>query len=167
MNLTTNNDGKGIAAQIDGENHVPPQPRYDIKSARGGRGGQVTAITAIWTSLSHAESGAVQPPMKDVTSKKNVGPLFTRGELTAGRAKMIKSPFVPASVSSSVAKPTISSTASLARPIVLNYPPETELPSISSTNPTETRLEVASKGNKDFAFGQARLRDLIVKYQKG
>jgi hypothetical protein len=85
---------------------------------------------------------------------------------------VIKAASVPAIVSSSHATPMLSSTASLARP----SPPPGERrgqPKVLSTI-KESRSEVG-KGKEmppvkpaagDLVFGQARLRDLIKKYQE-
>lgn len=90
------------------------------------------------------------------------------GDLTARTAAFIKSPSSPAVISTSFATPMLSTTASLARPtpkpgigvkrppIVSNNLPETIAPSTSN----------APAPVKDLAFGQARLRDLIKKYQE-
>ncbi|THH10040.1 hypothetical protein EW145_g1598 [Phellinidium pouzarii] len=88
-------------------------------------------------------------------------------DITHRRARMVKSSSVPAVVSSSLATPILSSTASLARPIQTSYPkylyPQesattlvTEMTSPSGKHPTSKPLV-----SRDLAFGQARLKDLI------
>ena len=107
------------------------------------------------------------------------------------RARMIKSSSVPAVISSSTAVPMISSTASLVRPSgsspVLERPGKisrglsTRIPTIdedvaSDSTSVGTRRTRGGEGRQhvvrsptptkaDLAFGQARLRDLIKKYQ--
>lgn len=105
------------------------------------------------------------------------------------RARMVKSSSVPAVISSSTAIPMISSTASLVRPPgsspVRERPGKisrglsTKIPTIEedvasdSTSVGAGRMRgdegkphvVGSPTKTDLAFGQARLRDLIKKYQ--
>ncbi|KAH9930063.1 uncharacterized protein B0H18DRAFT_995072 [Fomitopsis serialis] len=198
----------------------PPRPQgsevhYDIRSARGGKGGKVTAVAAIWASatqqskvdpskpisppnditrprdVQRVKSAASKSPPQVVTKASHAQPakiakagVFSASnestskptsvaDLTARRARMIKSTSVPAVVSSSLATPMLSSTASLARPAPaaldrnrankLNGPRvadlEMSLPSVKedSTKPPATKGELA--------FGQARLRELIKRYQ--
>ena len=103
-----------------------------------------------------------------------------------GVKPVIKGPSDPAVVSSSHAVPHLSSTASLARPPGqqqisglqkrLNQPPRpvkltnllsTSQPSLSSVSgtPSDTPRPVSPSKPAELAFGQARLRDLIKKYQ--
>lgn len=87
---------------------------------------------------------------------------------------IIKSTSVPAIISSSHATPTLSSTASLAH-LTSSKPqaPTRELPSPDSSRQVlgQTAAKIAMSSSKpgptggDLAFGQARLRDLIKKYQ--
>ncbi|KAL5526614.1 hypothetical protein ACEPAF_8338 [Sanghuangporus sanghuang] len=115
-------------------------------------------------------------------------------DLSARRARMVKATSVPAVVSSSLATPVLSSTASLARPIQAapyptkqrtyppvhtslspfaelspqaeSSPPRAHASSSSSSSPlTTTPKSPAVAG--ELAFGQARLKDLIRKYQQG
>ncbi|KAI0077291.1 hypothetical protein K474DRAFT_1661914 [Panus rudis PR-1116 ss-1] len=202
----------------------PPRPsnaevKYDIRSARGGRGGKVTAVAAIWASqvqaaqqqTSNSKSPSPQPvrgvksPLgKPASSPKTVSPPqqpqatktplsrppqastptatpFSAANLSANRAKLIKSSSVPAVVSSSLATPMLSSTASLARP----SPPaniqakhRTKLPPVLAASfqtqdkdvgggkvDQSTAPKPISAPKAELAFGQARLRELIKKYQ--
>jgi hypothetical protein len=103
-----------------------------------------------------------------------------------GVKPVIKGTSDPAVVSSSHAVPHLSSTASLARPPGhqqitgiqkrLNQPPRpinlptvltTSQPSLSSASgmPSDAPRPVSPSKPTDLAFGQARLRDLIKKYQ--
>ena len=162
--------------------------KYNIRSARGGRGGRVTAVASIWASQGvDAEPTVISPspqkpknntptqpskkPAKTPKSSTPPAPPATLADLTARRTKVIKSSSVPAVVSSSHAMPTLSSTASLARsPQHLDrkkapnkVPPtvfQAETQTVSDVKPAKP-----TQVTGDFAFGQARLRDLIKKYQ--
>ncbi|KAJ7730809.1 hypothetical protein B0H16DRAFT_210102 [Mycena metata] len=241
---------------------LDPEVKYDIRSARGGRGGKVTAVASLWASGALAEppkdsalkstvaspkpaatpkpvvipkptttpkpTTAVKPvvapkptpPMspKPATAPKPVtaadflrsnaarstpkSPLIdkvmgdaakaapsaaaTSEQRVPRSAPVTKSASVPALVSSSHARPTLSSTASLARPTPrpqLRAPPkpaptiaesasevvagfkgrvQASLSSAPASKPTPA--PAASKPG-ELAFGQAKLRDLIKKYQ--
>lgn len=190
---------------------LDPEVRYDVRSARGGRGGKVTAVAAIWASAlqstATAESPRTQTPRPVVPAKiakptPFVAPSVektrevkappprprtaerlprhagtpshnndTTSKMPARRAKVVKSASVPAVVSSSLATPTISTTASLARPAALtthtNRPPlktqiSSGIPEVVSPKPS-VAAAAAVKG--EMAFGQARLKELIKKYQ--
>lgn len=178
---------------------LDPEVKYDIRSARGGRGGRVAAVASIWasqgsdgantkptvtpqmsqkpksnTSAQPSKKPAKTPPRLTTPNTELPAPPTTLADLTARRAKLIKSSSVPAVVSSSHAMPTLSSTASLARSP--QYPdrrktPVKVPPTVSETLPAETQAVLNVKPAKppqssgDLAFGQARLRDLIKKYQ--
>lgn len=237
---------------------LDPEVKYDIRSARGGRGGKVTAVASIWASgafsgpktkeaakpllptkpsSSKPVRSSTQPPSSAVLgSRTDVAVRETRGrraaadvappsrpsmrpppppparsssarnaksddpeaqsagspavmslpsssssstagpklvELTKRRTgPVVKSSSVPAAISSSYATPTLSSTASLARPSPSPYKrsktPAAGAPAISeaggsqaAANATAARAQLPG----DLVFGQARLRDLIRKYQ--
>ncbi|KAF8896634.1 hypothetical protein BD779DRAFT_1496977 [Infundibulicybe gibba] len=181
-----------------------PEVKYDIRSARGGRGGQVTAITSIWASgaLNDSRSPSksphkpptprfpspkpVNPTNKPLTSTKIHTPIRAGAEpkffdLAGKRTRpIVKSASVPAIVSDSHAIPTLSSTASLARPPHTQYKARTptKVPSaIPEDQPDSGKARESATTMKppsakptptlpgDLAFGQARLRDLIKKYQ--
>ncbi|RPD54826.1 hypothetical protein L226DRAFT_539372 [Lentinus tigrinus ALCF2SS1-7] len=232
----------------------PPRPldsevKYDVRSARGGKGGIVTSVAAIWASGQSTERaavpkvapakpqpkpaklaeqwkaktalGATKPPPKPLdpikptpkpkpdalrsptttsplsdgrpkmmrptpksgtsspalTSSSPDPTIASVGDLTAKRARMIKSSSVPAVVSSSTATPTLSSTASLARP----SPARVDRLKLSAKLPptiaeVDSRTDTSSKtatpkspgsppAKNEYAFGQARLRELIKRYQ--
>ncbi|KAJ7068875.1 hypothetical protein B0H15DRAFT_871713 [Mycena belliarum] len=205
---------------------LDPEVKYDIRSARGGRGGKVTAVASLWatgalteppkdaapkpaTAVDFLRSKPVPKPAPDPVSKPAPAPVSTArptptstpkpavGGRTTGAAStpaakpldkptrpIIKSASVPAVISSSHARPTLSSTASLARPSPKPRAPPKPAPTI-----TESASEVVAglkgrvqasmsfvpakaptptpSGSKpgDLAFGQAKLRDLIKKYQ--
>ncbi|KAH9847837.1 hypothetical protein C2E23DRAFT_889619 [Lenzites betulinus] len=212
---------------------LDPEVKYDVRSARGGRGGIVTSVAALWASgaqppirdsptppassskpttkatrlaeqwkptpaksepskspqpLADIRPRALRPAAKTTASSPSVTPsppATSVADLSTRRARLIKSTSVPAIVSSSLATPMISSTASLSRPAVapaerhklnVKLPPtisEGE-PRTKSQPPAPTSASSpggASTGPKspsakaDLAFGQARLRELIKRYQ--
>ncbi|EJD49816.1 hypothetical protein AURDEDRAFT_182893 [Auricularia subglabra TFB-10046 SS5] len=56
-----------VAAKADNNALGLPQPKlYDVRSARGGRGGKVTAVAAIWAAAVSKEP--TSPPLKSPTS---------------------------------------------------------------------------------------------------
>jgi hypothetical protein len=59
-----------------------PEVQYDVRSARGGRGGQVTAIAAFWAAAAKEASkgGPSRPAIDtsvDVTSRRQAAPIVT------------------------------------------------------------------------------------------
>jgi hypothetical protein len=211
--------GKSLADIFPLQAHQDPEVRYDVRSARGGKGGIVTAVASIWASQTNTHSQAektpgqprapsTQPifapsplknkPVTHLAPPKATSPPFARiqqsrpllqktnisespstptptrtsppAELAARRTKMVKSSSVPAVVSSSLATPMLSSTASLARPkpTLHNMQLKTKLPpTISETSSSvgEAKPTALSKQQNELAFGRARLRELIQKYQ--
>ncbi|KZT02549.1 uncharacterized protein LAESUDRAFT_762682 [Laetiporus sulphureus 93-53] len=87
----------------------------------------------------------------------------------AKRAMMMKSSSVPAAVSSSLAVPMLSSMASLARPV--SPPNDRVKANISLAAVSEQTVPVIAAAKRpvspkgELAFGQARLRELIKRYQ--
>ncbi|KAH8827574.1 hypothetical protein DL96DRAFT_1680026 [Flagelloscypha sp. PMI_526] len=163
------------------KNPQPDGPSYDIRSARGGRGGKVTAVREIWNTSGSAAPSAVTPPSPSTptpttTTKDN------RRQSAPGPAKSLS---VPALLSSSTADAVLSTTASLARPVPRNQHRITKSlggsPGTTTTtsepggglrNKLTSIAEVVgrqppapTKSTGDLAFGQARLKDLIKKYQ--
>ncbi|KAJ7189489.1 hypothetical protein GGX14DRAFT_609147 [Mycena pura] len=190
---------------------VDPEVKYDVRSARGGRGGKVTAVAALWASgavVEDSKEPAPKPatpadflrpttavrtthksPLIDKVARnatKEVAPATTtavEAEKPA-RRPVIKSARVPAMLSSSHATPMLSSTASLARPppnprATAPKPPPTIVESATevvaglkgrvqaslTSIPAKTPALAPAPKQGDLAFGQARLRDLIKKYQ--
>lgn len=178
--------------------HQPDsEARYDVRSARGGRGGKVTAVAAIWAQAAN-QKPAIPPPKSPPPaprrltewnktplktsksssplsqssetvneSKPRATPASPAAELAARRVMLSKSSSVPAVVSSSLATPMLSSTASLARPSpkLTKFAPSPaviqEIPEVkSNSNPN-----AKAPPKHELAFGQARLRELIKKYQ--
>ncbi|KAH7926359.1 hypothetical protein BV22DRAFT_1063091 [Leucogyrophana mollusca] len=153
---------------------LDPEVKYDIRSARGGRGGKVTEVASLWAS----KASPVDPPAK--AAQRTTAPIPPARKLVDAKnaegiekqTKPTKASTVPAVISSSHAVPMLSSTASLAR--VSPGVNRTRLaPSLSPTieSVPETKVFTKSPGSQpvrtpgDLAFGQARLRDLIKKYQ--
>lgn len=167
-----------------------PEVKYDIRSARGGRGGQVTAVASIWASGALGSDSKPReiakktpdPPSTPKPTRAPIKSLLSSG-LSTGEPKLVelagkrtrpivKSSSVPAMISSSHATPTLSTTASLARPAPHRVRPSIKVPSTITETHSEGvgRVQVATSsktpnGGGDLAFGQARLRDLIKKYQ--
>lgn len=164
-----------------------PEMKYDIRSARGGKGGRVTEVASLWAAKADAtqtqvkQNGASHPIKKPVnyggklpvksplSTSQTHGPADTSRE---GRGKATKATTVPAVISSSHAVPMLSSTASLARaspnPRTLASRPLP--PMISETisdlrSVVKTPIPRVTRTPGDLGFGQARLRDLIKKYQ--
>ena len=203
-------------------NRYPPPPpsqvemKYNVKSARGGRGGRVTAVASIWAEASKGGAAAAAPkvlPPKpkpkpkashpDLFISRGRAPTPAKSEDAPARAPAQRALFglgvaaaaTPSSpaLSSSIATPVLSSTASLAQPpgaprtrararaITPMPEPETEsapVPVADSRRSPSPQLQqqqqqqgwkaplVSGAGLKaDLAFGQARLRDLIRRYQ--
>ncbi|KAG1738398.1 uncharacterized protein EDB91DRAFT_458143 [Suillus paluster] len=160
--------------------------KYDIRSARGGKGGKVTEVASLWAAKADAvepqakQNGTPQPvkkpvnyggklPVKSPLASQTNGPADTSKE---GRGKATKATTVPAVISSSHAVPMLSSTASLARATPNPRTPASRPlpPMISETisdlrNVVKTPIPRVTRTPGDLGFGQARLRDLIKKYQ--
>lgn len=220
------------------KNTIPPDlaAKYDIRSARGGKGGRVTAVAAIWAAAEKNDHPTNPPTLKPWTKpntpgKPTIYPRSTKPTVATklggssstkptvtnlafrkqgvsdsgageeeeegspvrganhARARMIKSRSVPAVISSSTAIPMISSTASLVRPpgsspvherpgkisrglsTRISTIEEDVVSDSTSVGARRTRggegrsHAVGSPTKADLAFGQARLRDLIKKYQ--
>lgn len=167
---------------------VDPEVKYDVRSARGGRGGKVASVAAIWSSNAQTGDNTEQskppaakrpgvlnpnylkPTSLSAKSPLNPDKLTSRDEESkARRAKMVKSTSVPALVSSSLATPVLSSTASLARPPASpnSAKPTLVIPPTISEGPSERKLTPRSEVKGEMIFGQAKLKDLIKKYQQG
>ncbi|KAG2369054.1 hypothetical protein BDR07DRAFT_1389440 [Suillus spraguei] len=166
-----------------------PQPlgpgvKYDVRSARGGKGGRVTEVASLWAAKADAthakQNGASQPVKKPVNHggklpvKSPLSTSQTHGPSDAsreGRGKTTKATTVPAIISSSHAVPMLSSTASLARasPNPQNPASRPLPPMISETmsdlRTVKTPIPRVTRAPGNLGFGQARLRDLIKKYQ--
>ena len=218
----------------------PPNPaveaKYDIKSARGGRGGQVTAVASIWAEATKATSAGTStptPPRAMPEGPNNGNAVRTARTRTAAANKFTSTPTpikpmtdakdedkralgtaaagkerdppraprarfglgsaaaaTPSSpaLSSSIATPVLSSTASLARPPLSpastpsanhsdSSPPSSQPlrpkphphPQSLTSSPAvgQQRPPLVNGGGfkTELAFGQARLRDLIKRYQ--
>ena len=175
-----------------------PKPKPEgLRSPKAavGRGSRSPTIAASTPPMANGRPKALQPLAKTAYSSPTVtspasDPMITSvADLTARRAKMIKSTSVPAVISSSTATPMLSSTASLARPSPARADRarmNTQLPpTIAEAEPliAAPKPQIATKVNgtaqaispatspesppvkTDYAFGQARLRELIKRYQ--
>jgi hypothetical protein len=163
-----------------------PEVKYDVRSARGGRGGRVAAVASIWASQTGDTKPSPPPARNGMPAKTAAKPIkappkkapspgpaslppdTSVADLTARRARLIKSRSVPAEISSSHATPMLSSTASLARSTPLPDRRKTPIklpPTVSESQPDISQSTSRSSTAADLAFGQARLRDLIKKYQ--
>ncbi|KAG6897315.1 hypothetical protein C0992_002491 [Termitomyces sp. T32_za158] len=194
------------------------EAKYNLQSARGGRGGRVTAISSLWATggvgcsiepttnlapFKPLRNCAPDPAVKCIPAKattprlpeqSSVKSLLTASaptippqnlehnsveSVSKGPRSIVKSTSVPAIISSSHATPTLSSTASLARPTSAKPHAAPKLPPVlSEPRPDSGRQTLGQTSPKfalsssvhgttggDMAFGQARLRDLIKKYQ--
>lgn len=175
-----------------------PETKYDVRSARGGKGGITTSVAALWTSLAQEEKdhppkrstkpvtrkAVTYPAFLDV-GKSKAPPAFTEASSTTTSdgtptplsptpqlpqpPNFAKSASVPAAVVHSHARPHLSSTASLARPPETSFP-RAKPPLLSSTLSESISVNIPKKVSpafpRDMAFGQARLKDLIKKYQQ-
>lgn len=172
------------------------ESKYDVRSARGGKGGIATSVAALWSSL--AEQNNEDPPPKPAVRNAAKRPaILDVGKASATPAKEsnrsfnrpsdanssgscstvaaepqppeprngIKAASVPAVIVPSLAKPHISSTASLARP-ALSPSPRPKPPSLSPLLDENPFAKPQTPAQGDLAFGQARLKDLIKKYQE-
>ncbi|ESK83571.1 hypothetical protein Moror_12084 [Moniliophthora roreri MCA 2997] len=231
-----------------------PETKYDVRSARGGKGGQVTAVAQIWARVAEEEEEEVKKKEKDVgvgrrsrggretkasapkaststtaVSKAKAIPVVSKSKSppaagpkptpalkppklmsakSSGSISPSSAPSVPPPVklkptsttaasavsSSSHAIPTLSSTASLARPsLPTTRSTPVPAPKVSQTisdlpldkdkgkdkrvraPAAVSNLKAIAEGSssgketKEMAFGvgQTRLRDLIRKYQQG
>lgn len=165
---------------------LSPEVKYDVHSARGGKGGRVTEVASLWAAKADAtqtqakQNWAFQPIKKPVNHGGKLpvkSPLPTSQAHGAvdtsreGRGKATKATTVPAVISSSHAVPMLSSTASLARtspsprtPASRPLPPMIS-ETISDLRSVKTPVPRVTRTPGNLGFGQARLRDLIKKYQ--
>lgn len=199
---------------------------YDVRSARGGRGGKVTSVAAIWAEKTkNTDSDAVRPPKNGLPlplmvklgqyktklpvptspTLPNQGPKSTAASnpsatpptgltthlfkpaISSARSMPVnlvsKGTSVPAKISSSIATPTLSSTASLARSQQTKSPTRSESKSPMKVRPLKVIKEANLPGsvsapglaaqpptpklNSSVSFGQTRIKDLIARYQQG
>ncbi|CAE6429818.1 unnamed protein product [Rhizoctonia solani] len=144
------------------------------QSARGGRGGQVTAVTSIWEN-GKGDPAPVPAPEWKPQGKRYTAPMGMFGITAKGISPdertgpgMIKSTSVPAMVHTSQAAPVLSSAASLARPIGSRSARTRMMPfapSIPESQSDDTLTRKTSQSSDNIPVGQARLKELIGKYQ--
>ncbi|KAH9017290.1 hypothetical protein EDB84DRAFT_1566886 [Lactarius hengduanensis] len=207
------------ARRVANRYQAPPQVemKYDVKSARGGRGGRVTAVASIWAEATKAGGGSaptqaakatnpVQPKAAAHKSDKNAVSTPKAGTSAADdvhrragtpaapvlQAKAEKedappttaarvpralfglgvaaaaTPSSPA-LSSSIATPVLSSTASLAQSARWPGPRSRALPYAPTSHSrrllAEPRLLSLRHPRPSSLLLRARLRDLIRRYQ--
>ncbi|KAG8716371.1 hypothetical protein FRC12_020506, partial [Ceratobasidium sp. 428] len=153
--------------------------KYDVRSARGGKGGQVTAVASIWQNAVNPTTEAARPAPKQQATLAGLAPIETRvtsqvdrtipsSPLMVSSRGIVKSTSVPTVVYPATAVPVLSSSASLARPLggpgararQMTFPT-----SIPESQSDDTLMRRTSQPPRDIAVGQARLKELIGKYQ--
>lgn len=162
--------------------------KYDVRSARGGRGGVVTSVTSLWSNLGPGAGGSspARPPvaqkaLKGSPRRLNVG--FTTSNIIIDRehrpteeqtsvnpsAKIRPSPNLlkaagqpkPGAINSTLGRPIISPVAPLS-PELLRKSHGTR-----AVSRDPERLPSTTQSKDQQAFGQARLQGLIRRYQNG
>ncbi|KAG9039370.1 hypothetical protein FRB95_010658 [Tulasnella sp. JGI-2019a] len=173
------------------------EKRYDIRSARGGKGGVVTSVTSLWenNAATTKKETPVTPPKVNATKS----PVFKVPALPASASQLVLSqpalltsptkPKVketspqrissatsdPAVINGTMAKPFISSVASLVRAGPRGRSFDTNMgvipESISTPQFRSRSRDPVSPSQKPNAtpplqgVGQAKLKELIAKYQ--
>lgn len=181
---------EGETLPASSSSRLPPrvadiEGKYGVRSARGGRGGKVMRVASLWAAKATEVNmkGAPSPPPRKVTpsipkfSAAKASPFTSpvAGSSDAEfrhninrQANPAKATTVPAVISSSHAVPMLSSTASLALPQATNKPRTTSLaPTISEavSDIKSASKNAAPRSRGELAFGKARLKALIQKYQ--
>ncbi|KAG8730100.1 hypothetical protein FRC12_020495, partial [Ceratobasidium sp. 428] len=153
--------------------------KYDVRSARGGKGGQVTAVASIWQNAVNPTTEAARPPPKQQASPAGLAPIVAKittqvdrtipsSPLVVSSRGIVKSTSIPTMVYPATAVPVLSSSASLARPLggPGARPRQMTFPtSIPESQSDDTLTRRTSQPPRDIAVGQARLKELIGKYQ--
>ncbi|KAK7043841.1 hypothetical protein VNI00_008006 [Paramarasmius palmivorus] len=131
-----------------------PETKYDVRSARGGKGGQVTAVAKIWARVAEDEEPSSSSPTpkkqeKDVSSplrktsvEKDMKKPITRKSFDSSGSGTPKPTAKSSSGSGSTTPPKTKpkpSTASLARPVT----------SSSSTSPSLASPKLGGAARKD------------------
>ncbi|QRW04021.1 structural constituent of cell wall [Ceratobasidium sp. AG-Ba] len=142
--------------------------KYDLRSARGGKGGQVTSVAAIWQNV--AAGSPTQPRGPSTETKVISQPDRTTpaSPLLNGLQTAVKSASVTTMVYPATGAPILSSTTSLARPVgevgarVRQMAFPSSIPESQSDDVLVRRTSQPAQG---VAVGQARLKELIGRYQ--
>ncbi|KAG8905349.1 hypothetical protein FRB99_000177 [Tulasnella sp. 403] len=159
---------------------------YDVRSARGGRGGVVSAVTALWenTAVNNPAKGPTPGPAAPA-GKPRPPPIFKVPMIPAsasaptGLADYRKPPaprspnqlLSPAEINGTIAKPVLSSAASLVRPIPRRATGDGPPPPRIPTSPSAPRIRSqpaspqAEPQSPRIGVGQLKLKELIAKYQ--
>ncbi|PPQ69295.1 hypothetical protein CVT26_001613 [Gymnopilus dilepis] len=169
---------KPLPRKIPSATNLAPLRPAILQSGKGSQSSDALAQKRPATAMSSPYSlhGKVTPNSLSTPSSSEPNKLHNL--VVKGVKPVIKGTSNPvaAVVSSSHAVPTLSSTASLARPASQNLagpknprpiklPALLSTPTLSSTSAPEPPRPVSPSKPTDLAFGQARLRDLIKKYQ--
>ncbi|KAG8710952.1 hypothetical protein FRC08_016507 [Ceratobasidium sp. 394] len=153
--------------------------KYDVRSARGGKGGQVATVASIW------QNGAGNPIPESARPPKQyaapAGPIpianlvtpqadqaIPASPILGSSHTVVKSPSAPTMMYPATAVPVLSSTASLARPpgeSAVRTRQMTFPASVPESQSDDTLTRRTSQPIQGIAVGQARLRELIGKYQ--
>ncbi|CCM04221.1 uncharacterized protein FIBRA_06388 [Fibroporia radiculosa] len=156
-------------SKTDKSNKPTPRKRLEptpFEDARSGKTISKSASQSPKPPMKPAASAVSVPKIPQPATKSSNIALPPAGDIAAKRARMVKSSSVPAIISSSLATPMLSSTASLARPTPRlkerNNKINVSLTPLASEDKPDANL-VKSQG--ELAFGQARLRELIKRYQ--
>ena len=153
--------------------------KYDVRSARGGKGGQVAAVASIWQNGGSDQTSAPnsEPQLlpKRYTMPAGLAQISNRLDSQSDQTSFMasspgaaKSASVPAMMHATTAVPILSSTASLSRPPggpnvrarMMTFPA-----SVPESQSDETLVRRASQPTEGVAVGQARLKELIERYQ--
>ena len=171
--------------------HLPrlspdPEEKINVRSARGGRGGKVARVASLWAAKateSSIKKSIELPPAKKSPPNMLKQPARKVSTPTAPingssdtkhrhgqHANPAKATTVPAVISSSHAVPMLSSTASLARSHIADTPKVANLTPMMSETASDIQTVCKSHPKPgrhlgDLAFGKAKLKALIQKYQ--
>ena len=160
--------------------------KYDVRSARGGRGGVVSSAAAFWSNMSPiteapSKSGPSSKAPRPLVPRKSIG--FTKTVLPLDTIKIkprSPAPKTPSfqqrsaaralpvqeGINRTIPRPIFSSSASLARDSNLHrISPVAVVPAFSSANPPSESPNGPIAAPRAIGLGRDRLRELISKYQ--
>lgn len=151
--------------------------KYDVRSARGGRGGVVTSVTALWSNMSPT-AGMPMGERKDPPRQSRLSTGFSTPVANHKSDRpQARSPSTPSPPNllqaANKAKPTSSPgviNRTLGRPVL--SPAASLDPAMLRSKPASSPVEQMERPTvppykSEQLFGQAKLRDLIRKYQNG
>ncbi|QRV89819.1 structural constituent of cell wall [Ceratobasidium sp. AG-Ba] len=142
--------------------------KYDLRSARGGKGGQVTSVAAIWQNVAAGLPVQQHGPSTETKVISQPDRTTPASPLLNGLQTAVKSASVTTMVYPATGVPILSSTTSLARPIgevgarvrQMTFPS-----SIPESQSDDVLVRRTSQPTQNVAVGQARLKELIGRYQ--